>query len=394
MKFKINRDVLLDIFKSIYKVVPKDSPMKELTCFLFEADEDDGYLYITATNLEVSVQRKAKVSIESGGSMLMDAKFIYELVQLFNEEYVEFSVVNEGTAEIRSGNCVSIRKVMNPKSYPKTIIPFPDTMATVSNLASLYTKTRGAVLTSGVPDGMKGIHFDIRSNGFRVISCNLQNISMVSHMMECENSMEFTLPKLAYMYLASAAGDGEIKVGTTDTHVIFMRDGLTFSTRKMVHDYVNVDNILNGLKPVYSLKVEYSDFKPQFENTHAVAMMGSKTSYIGLEFTDDKIVVTTQNDIGKCCNDVDAVKISGEENMKFFYPAAHLKNVFDTVEGTLIIQIDKRGYILIRDRHNRFMMTRVGDEAVKKQMEEYMQPKKPKSKTTSKKKSESEEKVA
>lgn len=394
MRFKINRNVLLEIFKSIYKVVPKESPMKELTCFLFEANEDDGFLYITATNLEVSVQRKVKVPIESGGSMLIDAKYIYEFVQLLGDMEVEFTLVNEGTAEIKAGNCVCVRKVMNPKSYPKTVIPFPDTMATVSNLSSMYTKTRGAVVSSGVPDGMKGIHFDIRSNGFRVISCNLQNISMVSHMMDCENSMEFTLPKLAYMYLAVAAGDEEIKVGTTDTHVVFMRDGLTFSTRKMVHDYVNVDNILNGLKPVYSMKVEYSDFKPQFENTHAVALMGSKTSYIGLEFTDDKIIVTTQNDIGKCINEVDAVKISGEENMKFFYQATHLKNVFDTVEGTLIIQVDKRGYILIRDRYNRFMMTRVSEESVKKQLEEYKKPKKPKSKTNSKKKSESEEKVA
>ena len=80
--------------------------------------------------------------------------------------------------------------------------------------------------------------------------------------------------------------------------------------------------------------------------------------------------------------------------MKFFYQATHLKNVFDTVEGTLIIQVDKRGYILIRDRYNRFMMTRVSEESVKKQLEEYKKPKKPKSKTNSKKKSESEEKVA
>ena len=393
MRFKVNRDLMLELLKSMYKVVPRESPMKELTGFLLEANEDDGYLYITATNLEVSVQRKIKVPIESGGKMLMDASFMYEMLQLLGGTEVEFALIKEGVAEVKSGECTYTRSVMNPCAYPKTEIPFPGTMATVSNVASMYTKTRAAVVSSGVPDGMKGIHFDIRSNGFRVISCNLQNRSMGRQMMNCENSVEFTLPKPACMHLATAAGDEEIKVGTTDTHVVFMRDGLIFSARKMAYEYVNVDNILNGLKPVYSMKVEYSDFKPQFESTYAIALMGSKMSYIGLEFADDKITLTTQNNVGKCTNVVDAVKISGEENMSFFYPAGHIKNVFDTVEGTLLIQIDRRGYILIRDKCNRFMMTRVSDEAVKKQREDYISEKKPKPKKA-KKKAEPKEKAA
>ena len=140
MRFNINRNVLLEIFTSIYKVVPKESPMKELTCFLFEANEDDGFLYITATNLEVSVQRKVKVPIESGGSMLIDAKYIYEFVQLLGDMEVDFTLVNEGTEEIKAGSCVCVRKVMNPKSYPKTVIPFPDTMSIAVTFSSAFSR--------------------------------------------------------------------------------------------------------------------------------------------------------------------------------------------------------------------------------------------------------------
>lgn len=385
---------MVELVKSMIKVVPKGSPMKELTGFLLEANEDDGYLYITATNLEVSVQRKIKVQMESGGTMLMDAKFMYEMLQLLGGTEVEFTLIKEGVAEIKSGTCTYTKSVMNPKAYPKTEIPFPDTMATVSGVAGMYTKTRATVVSSIAQDSMKGIRFDIHSNGFRVISCNLQNISMVSRMMDCKNSLQFTLPKATYMYLAAAAGDDELQVGMTDTQVVFMREGLIFSARKLAHEYVDVDNILNRLVPVYSTKVEYSDFKPQFENTYAIAAMGSKTSYIGLELSGDKILLSTENDIGKCTNEVDAVKISGEESMSFYYPAAQLKNVFETVEGTLIVQMDKRGYILIRDRYNRFMLTCVSDDAVKKQMEDYIAEKKPKPKKKAKKKAESEEQAA
>lgn len=225
MRFKINRNVMIELLKSMYKVVPRESPVKELTCFLLEANEDDGYLYISATNLEVSVKRKIKVQMESGGSSLIKAQLLYQMIHLLGGDDVEISSTTEGIALIMSGNCTYTISTLNAKEFPKFEVPFPDNMANISGIAQMYTKTRATVL-SGIQDSMKGIHFDIRSNGFRVISCNLQNISMVSRMLDCGNSMQFTLPKATYMYLAAAAGDDELQVGMTNTHVVFVKEGM------------------------------------------------------------------------------------------------------------------------------------------------------------------------
>ena len=45
---------MLEHLKTMIKVVPKNSPTHELKGFLIEANEDDGYLYMTANNLEVA----------------------------------------------------------------------------------------------------------------------------------------------------------------------------------------------------------------------------------------------------------------------------------------------------------------------------------------------------
>ena len=105
MRFKINRNVMVELLKSMYKVVPRESPIKELTCFLLEANEDDGYLYVSATNLEVSVQRKIKVQMESGGSVLIKAQLLYQMVHLLGGDDVEILSKTEGLATIISGNC-------------------------------------------------------------------------------------------------------------------------------------------------------------------------------------------------------------------------------------------------------------------------------------------------
>ena len=58
----------------------------------------------------------------------------------------------------------------------------------------------------------------------------------------------------------------------------------------------------------------------------------------------------------------------------------------------MIVQVDKRGYILIRDKLNKFMLTSVSDSAVQKQLSEFATEKKPKK--TTKKKAEPKKKAA
>lgn len=56
MKFTVNRRTMLEHLKTMLPIVPKNAPVQELKGFLIEANEDDGYLYMTANNLEVAIQ--------------------------------------------------------------------------------------------------------------------------------------------------------------------------------------------------------------------------------------------------------------------------------------------------------------------------------------------------
>ena len=84
MKFKVNRKVMLEHLKSMYKVVPKSSTVQELKGFLLEANEDDGYVYVTANNLEAAVQRKFKADIENGGGFIVEARLLINMLTLLD----------------------------------------------------------------------------------------------------------------------------------------------------------------------------------------------------------------------------------------------------------------------------------------------------------------------
>lgn len=86
--------------------------------------------------------------------------------------------------------------------------------------------------------------------------------------------------------------------------------------------------------------------------------------------------MSTTNEIGNGGRLVNCVMVEGSAGSSFYYPAADLKDIFKTVEGKMIVQLDKRGYLLVFDRCNRFMMTPMTQHAVTKQLEKIEERKK------------------
>ena len=385
MKFTVNRRIMLEYLKSMIRVVPKSGPVKELMGFLVEANEDDGYLYVTANNLETAIQRKFKPIIETGGEFVMDAKLLTDILTVLEGTDAVFEEVKPGIIEIKSGNCIYTMCVLGGEVYPRPEMPFPDDTVMVAGLKQLYAKTCAAVAKNKDVQALTGIHIDITPDGIHAVSCDSRCAAIARREMRCGGRVSFTLPKTSFSYLAGAIGnDDELEVGISGSSVIFMKEGLMFSARMLTQEYVNIDRVLNSMQQAYMAKVEFEEFKAQITNIYEVASMGSETSYVKLGFCEDKIAMKTENDLGSRSNVCRAVMIEGN-GCSFYYPANMLKDLFRTVEGALILQVDQRGYLLVFDKYNKYMLTAVREEAVEKQAKKFAEKKKERQKKSKRK---------
>lgn len=376
MRFTVNRKVMLEYLKSMIRVVPKDNPKKELKCFLLEANEDDGFLYITATNMEVSVQRKFKPELETGGSFAIEAHLLTNILPLLGEDNVCFEEIKPGIVAIKSGRCTYKIRTLDGKNFPKPQIPFPDSTVLVSHMKQIYGKTYASVSANNVSEVLKGIHFDIKAEKLQVIGCNNQNIALITKGVSCGGEMEFTITKETFSHLATVAGNEELEVGLCGSTIVFMKDNMLFSARKIDKEFVNVNRVFENLKREYVAKVNYEEFKEQVLNICDIAAMGSQTSYIKVSFFDDKIELSTQNDTGSSSNTVSIVRVDGTANKTFYYNASSFKDVFKTVEGTLIICLNSNGYLNVMDRESQYLMMSIPEILVQKQLEKYEEKKK------------------
>lgn len=383
MKFRANRKIMLEYLKSMSKVIPKSGPIEELKGFLIEANEEDGYLYMTANNLESAIVRKFETGIEEGGTFVMDAKLLLNMLSLLGGDMVDFEQEKPGTLKLKSGKCVYTVKVMDAKVYPKPEMPFPDTTVKVTGMKRLYTKTNAAAAKDENTRVLSGIHVDIYKNSMRAVGCDTRGVSVSVKNLDCGGELSFTLSKTAFSYLASAAGDDDLEVSMSGTYVVFMKEGMLFSTKPYANEYIDVDLLFKSINAEYLAKVEYDEFKDAVGYISDIASMGSETSYVKLEFSEDRIDISTANDVGSGKTEIGAVIVDGTANKSFYYPAPMLKDIFKTVEGTLLIQLDKKGYMLVFDKYSKCMITPLREISVKKQAEKFKAKKK---KTTQTKK--------
>lgn len=145
MKFTANRKIMLAYLKSMARVVPKASPVKELTGFLVEANEDDGHVYLTANNGESAMQRKFKPNVETGGEFVIDASFLIHALTLLSGTEVLFEEIKPGRVKIKVENCFYEMSVLDGKIYPRPEMPFPDDMVKITGIKQLYSKTTSTV---------------------------------------------------------------------------------------------------------------------------------------------------------------------------------------------------------------------------------------------------------
>ncbi len=375
MKFTVNRKIMAEYLKTMIRVVPKSSTLQELTGFLIEANENDGYLYLTATNQEAAIQRKFKPEVETGGSFVMTAKLLLDILTVLDGDDVLFEETQKGTVVIKSGTCTYTMKVLDDKKYPKPEIPFPSSLVYVSDMRKFYAKTYAATSKNGSTEVLKGIHFEITKDKIRAMGCNMNSIALATKQMNCGGELSFTLTKEMLSYLASAARDSELEVGVCGNSVIFMKEGMLFSAKRLPQEYVNVDMVFDNLRTDYVAAVEFDELKDCILNIFDISSMGSEASYIKFDFADDKIEMSTKNDTGSGINTAKVIKIQGDAGKSYYYRPQTLRDVFKTVEGRLVIRLDKNGYIVVMDQCSQFLLMPVPENIALKQFEKYEEKK-------------------
>jgi DNA polymerase-3 subunit beta len=361
MEFTIRRQDLLEAAKSMLRVVPVSSGIKELEGFLLESDENAGELALTATNTESSIQRKLTASVGTGGGCVVNARLLSDMASLLPGNTVSFRNGGGGQLGVYSQSCAYTVPTLPAKNYPKPEIPFPEDTIKVSGLCDLYMRTAYSAAGKGVNDrpALTGVHLEIFSDCVKAVCCDGMRMAMAKKPSETGGRLSVTVPKMSLYHLAGAVKNEDVlEAGMYGKFLVFTKKGLLFSTRLFEDAYMDTDKLLESVNSDYTAKTDGKALSDAVEGLLVIA--DAAADYDGrklnMRLSDGELCFSIRNDMCASSVSVPAALSGSAPAGGFWYDAARFADSSRTVHGEVELQISERGVVIFKSSDASYML--------------------------------------
>ena len=343
----MNRKELLDAASQAALIAPSHSPLKELQCALLESDPTQGYVNITATNMEVTLKRRLPVhsQTDTDYSFAVNAKLFAAMLAALGDETVTIALDQNNQLEVSSGSASYCVSVLSGNRYPRMEIPFPDDTVQVSGVPAMVQRTAFAVSDqSGSMPLLKCVHLRFTKDGLRAVGSDGNCVVSALGDKKSTGDISFLVPAVSLEKLAKLCGNEDtFSVGTTGKQLVFLKGNFAFSARLIEGRYVDTDQMIGYLKPSFTALLD------------AVELRRAALSVITMA-SDNRIIFRFHGDrLGLCCNGkggtattvLEIIPLTGAPNGEYCYFADRLEKSLRVLNGALTLGIAQQGMLTL-----------------------------------------------
>lgn len=354
MKFEVNRLEMLEVAKKAARVAPLKAPLEVLNGILLESREDSGDLFMTATNLEVSIQQKMKVSIGDSGTMLVHPRLLVGMLSLLPGEFVAFSSDNPDALTVTGGKCVYGLNCLSSKRYPKPVMPFPEETVKLSGICSLARRTVFATSKDTHKPVLQCVNLQLRHNAVHAAACDGAKLMLVRNEARSPVNQEFLVPAEALQILASISTDEDVfEVGDIGGQIVFTRDSLMFTTRKIEGDFIDTASIVKSITPAYTAVIDATRMKEAL----SIISVCEDNEPVNIILSDGQMILRRNSDYSEARTTVPANISTDTPDNGFYYNIHHLQKLFQVMDGKIRLELDAKGMMLVKSRSEVYVQT-------------------------------------
>jgi len=285
----------------------------------------DGFVSLSATDLDLSITLKAEVEVEKSGRVAIPAKKFSEITRKLDAVEVRMELKEERLSII-CGKSRFVIPIQDASDFPN--LPEAKSFETFSAPAGLFKdmirRTRYAASTDLARPSMNGVFLEISEDHVSMVATDGHRLASITRKetLPVSEKLEAILPSKALDQLQRLLPDeGEIRLGFTEKQAFFQIEGVTFFTRLVDGPYPNYRQVI----PSGNDKNMEVDTESILVATDRVSTLATNmsTRQIRLSLSKDKVGLEVASpDYGKAYEEVDS-DFSGE-SMEIGYNAVYL----------------------------------------------------------------------
>ena len=350
MKFKIERDVLLNGIQTVHTVITPKSALPILSNILIEAQGNS--LHLTATDLDIGISCVLAVNIQEPGVITIPAKRLGDIIKELPSNIVSVTTKKNNLVTIETDSCQFKIMGLPSEEFPKLpefknkeVIKIDQVMLKhILNLTSFavsYDETRYI---------LNGILFKIEKNSIILVATDGKRLAMVERKIkqDIDKEIRVIIPIKTIQELnRNLKDDGEVSIVFSNNQALFDLGGVVIISRLIDGEFPDYKQVIPA---VSENKLLVNRTQLLLAVKRAALLSTPDYQAVKLELFKDRLVVSkTTPDIGESREEI-PVEYKGKELVIGFNPTYVidvLKNLQEEKIGFELSDSDKPGVVRI-----------------------------------------------
>ncbi|MBR1413691.1 MAG: DNA polymerase III subunit beta [Bacilli bacterium] len=305
MKFTIEKNVILDNLNNVIKAISTKNVIPILNGIKFEMKEEG--LYLTASDSELSIksfiEKKKIKNVESLGSIIIQSKYILEIIRKMPQDIINFEVIDGLKIKIYTDNNQYNLNCFDPSDFPN--IKFEEhkepIMIKSSVLKDMINQTVFAISTQELRPILTGVNFKFSLNSIVCTATDSYRLAKKSIKTDVNlnNDLEVVIPGKSITDLEKIMGeDSDVAIHVFNNKILFVYKNIYFQSNLLSGSYPNTDNLI-PTEFEYVIKTKLQDFNDAVDRA-ALLTQGKDKNIVKMLVNKELLTISSSSsEIGK-----------------------------------------------------------------------------------------------
>lgn len=285
-------------------------------------------LTMSATDTELSIEKKIKADVKVEGETVVPGRFITEFVKNLTNSTIELEVNEKNQLIIRYEDSESMIQCYNPIEYPgfKQIKLEEYFGINKRDFKNAISKSIFSVAIDDARPILKGVLFDISNNELNVVALDGYRLARVKKNIISNIKKSIVIPSRSLSEINKLIEDVDENINVyIDKYTIMIDLGDTKVTSRLLEgDYINYKQIIPANYETFVITN-----KEQFEEALERATLLSRTSnnnFVKFDIKENNLCITSNSELGNIKENI-PVNVSGKDIEISFNPRYFLESL-------------------------------------------------------------------
>ena len=342
MKFKIEKNILLENLANVVKAISSKNIIPVLNGVKFELTEEG--LALTASDSELTIKAfidKEKItSIEKEGSIIIQSKYILDIIRKMPSDEINFELMDGLKIKISSDNSQYDLNCLDSREYPSLKLEEVDNPIVINGdvFKSIISQTAFAISTQELRPLLTGLNFKIVGDVLECIATDSYRLAKKNIKLDkpIDEEVNIVIPGKNIMELDKIIVDDEtVEMHIFSNKILFKYKNIVFQSNLLSGTYPNTSNLIPKDFAII-VNTNLNDFYSAIDRA-ALLTQNKDKNIVKMRIKNKQMIINSYaSEIGKVEEKLE-VETQDDANIDISFSAKYMLDALKTIKDEEIL---------------------------------------------------------